>query len=212
MSPSLLTIAIETARAAACMLLPWQLVKLPSDAYITSFATGGEWVRLNSTKPACFGARTSRDSSCRYLAQKDCEANQCVFADPTMGRCVLVDDGDADCETLARRSCALAVGCSWEIPLDQRVKCRALPPTAPFGGRRCERVVANEPGAIDVIRRELGVLITQVGVFILGNVWLVRWFGSMDAVFANGKPLVVFLFGVVAIGGTGRLQYLVHDE
>lgn len=69
-------------------------------------------------------------------------------------------------------------------------------------------MVAGTPGALDAIRAEMRVLLQQLVVFGLGNLWLVRWFGSIDMVVANGKPWVVGLFALVAGLGAARQSLL----
>ena len=201
------TVLLEAIRAVAGLSLPFLLVTLPNDDYVTSMATGGEWVRLNGSEICCFGHAPASDSRCRYLAKEHCEANRCIWADPSAARCVLTEQAPSTCESAPSRShCGAIDGCQWRRPLDLRVNCTAK--AGPFGGLRCEAVVAGTPGALDAIRAEMRVLLQQLVVFGLGNLWLVRWFGSIDMVVANGKPWVVGLFALVAGLGAARQSLL----
>ena len=50
--------------------------------------------------------------------------------------------------------------------------------------------------------------LTTVVAFGLANLWLVRWFGSVEQLAAEGKPYVLGVFACVAAGSSVRLQYL----
>ena len=104
--------ALEALRAmVGVFLLPKFLVTLPSDEYVTSMATGGEWVRLNASgaAAACFAERPASDSRCRYLARSDCEAHACVWANPSRHMCVHDEDtaAEAVCEAASHSQCGL---------------------------------------------------------------------------------------------------------
>ena len=201
------TVALELVRAVVgLLLLPPLLVSLLSDAQLASFATGGEWLRLNGTAAACFANAPRFDSRCRYLERSHCEKASCVWGDPSLARCVQAEGSDATCDQLSsERQCRAAnAGCSWLPPLELRVACRASPADSPFGGARCDAVASGSPGSIDVLRHEMRILLAQLVAFGLGNLWLVRWHGSIDAVVANGKPYVVGLFLLVVAAGSVR--------
>ena len=198
-------IAVEAFRGfIGVLLLPFLLVRLPSDEYVASVATGGEWVRLNGTTAVCFAPTPRDDHRCRYLLQTHCEAAICVWGNPSSERCVQVNDSMASCENQSPRQCTANKACSWTAPLEFRVACRDSPSNSPFGGVRCENVVAHRPGAIEQIRLEMQFLLAQIFAFGLCNLWLVRWHGSIDAVVADGKPHVVGLFVLVVMAGTAR--------
>ena len=206
--PRLATIVLEVVRAiTGIMLLPLLLSNLPKDDQVASFATGGEWVRLNGTSAACFARSPRFDARCRYLERSHCEKAQCVWGDPSAARCVQVDGSDVACDDQlsSERTCRRAnAGCAWLSPLELRVACRASPANSPFGGARCEAVASNSPGSIDAIRHEVRMLLVQLFSFGLGNLWLVRLHGSIDAVVAHGKPYVVGLFLLIVAAGSVR--------
>lgn len=202
--PRLSSLATEAARALLGVLaLPYVLVRLPSDDYVTSLATGGEFVRLNGTAVACFGRTPSADRRCRFLEQSHCEAAAagCVWANPAAHRCVGLDDacGSASWAIQCRRMNAGA-GCSWERPLDLRVQCRVTPAHA-HAGARCDAVLGKKAGALEAIRASMRLPLAQMFAFGLGNVWLLQAFGSIDAVVRDGKPFVIGLFVLVAAAG-----------
>ena len=197
------------------ILLPTFLVKLPADEYVASMAVGGEYVRLNGTSAVCFAASTSEDRQCRYLTQADCEDRGCLWANPGVEQCWEDDSIGAgkekellaSCSSLSKARCNAIAGCTWTKALDLRIECRKKEPNTPFGGSRCEAVVANKPGALDAIRTEMQVLLTQVLGFGLGNMWLIQWYGTIDKAFQRGKPLVLGMFLLTAGAGSIRLNY-----
>lgn len=198
-------VAAEALRAGfGLLVLPLLLSGLPNDQVVASIAIGGEWLRLNGTAMACFGVIPDSDSQCRYLVQAHCEAAACVWANPTAPTCTAREGHASSCDTSWGR-CAGA-GCAWERPLDLRARCRAQPAHASFGGPRCAALMNHEAHAIDAIRAEVRVLLTQLFAFCLGNLWMVRSFGSPDALMANGKHYVVVLFAAVASVGYVRLS------
>ena len=115
-------------------------------------------------------------------------------------------DSGSSCDTSWGRCHGL--GCAWRRPLDLRAKCLELPPTASFGGSRCEGVLTNDPGAIDAVRAEVRVLLMQLIAFLLGNLWLVQYFGGIDDLVAHGKHHVLGLFVLIALGGYVRLSMM----
>ena len=201
----MMSVAKEIARALVGLLvLPRLLMHVPSDEVVASMATGGEWLRLNGSAVACFAASAQYDSRCRYLERAHCDGAGCVWADPTQPRC----HGAEQCEAITSRGrCDGLEGCEWARPLDVRIKCRGLPSGA-YHGWRCDGVVANRPGALDAIRDEMRAQLTTVVAFGLANLWLVRWFGSVEQLAAEGKPYVLGVFACVAAGSSVRLQYL----
>ena len=202
-APPWRTIALELVRGiVGLLILPQLLVTIPSDDYVTSLATGGEWVRLNlsGTTALCFGHKPAFDAQCHYLQQKHCEtASGCIWADPTAHMCL---GDDASCtESTWRSSCRTSTGCFWERQLDLRVECRTNLESM-HGGATCDAILAKRPGALDTVRAMSSFTLTQVFGFILGNIWLIRYFGSIDALMARGKPLVAGLFLLTAAAGS----------
>lgn len=200
--PSLRTMAVELARAViGIAILPAIIIKQPSDDYITSLATGAEFVRLNATSKggsACFGSTPPLDGRCRFLEQRHCETAGCVWADPAAPACT----GDEECQRVGASfiQCK-AKGCQWERPLDSRVECRMKPESA-HAGPRCEAVLAKKAGALDAVRETMYVPLLQIFAFIIGNVWLLQYYGSIDDVMAQGKPFLMGLFVAVAALGS----------
>jgi hypothetical protein len=192
------------------LFLPPLLTGWASDDVIVVMATGGEWLRLNGTSAACFGRTTAGDSGCRYLERSHCEAASCVWANPSELMCGKgagdpLPDSGASCATSWGRCGGL--GCAWRRPLDLRAKCLELPPTASFGGPRCDGILQNKPGAIAAVRAEVQMLLTQLITFLLGNYWLVLKFGGIDELVTQGKHYVMALFAAITLGGYVRLRH-----
>ena len=178
-----LSIGIELLRFCfGLFVLPWFLVRIPSDDYVASFATGGEWIRLNATSAingVCFGKAVSSDSRCRYLEPKHCEAHfECIWAKPS------------------------------KQVLAERAKCLEQPDNAPFGGQRCSAILANEPGAHEAIRVELRVILVQCFFFLLANTWLMRWHDGNGLYGPAHQRRVIGLFVTTAALGSVRLSFL----
>ena len=107
---------------------------------------------------------------------------------------------------LGYMACSRALGCSWERPLDLRVACRNA--NSQHAGARCDAVLAKQPGALDMVRAAMRVPLMQIFGFGVANVWLVRYFGSIEQVMLHGKPFVVGSFALVAGAGALHRAYV----
>jgi hypothetical protein len=77
---------------------------------------------------------------------------------------------------------------------------------------RCDLFYKNASSALPMLRRELRWLLLQVFGFILGNVFMLEYFGSIDALFKEGRPLIMGLFLLVAAAGHARRSLVDHGE
>ena len=198
------------ARLSAAFLLPYLIVDfICDDERIASLATGGEWLRLNASDPACFGFVPIDDRYCRHTTRADCLSNgACAWASPTRARCA----GGSHCQSRIRLTCELAAGCNMKTPLDLRLACKDQSPTSVTGGRRCEAFRTNESLALVQLRDEVRANLTLVFAFLVGNYALLCWYGGFDAVVNSGRPAFFGFFILTALASHIRKSFAEHGE
>ena len=97
-------------------------------------------------------------------------------------------------------------------PLEQRLSCRQYAAHHPMGGERCSKLAANAPDAMEKIRYELKAGLYMVFGFLIGNVWLMHWYGSGEVLFQKGKGALAALFVLIAMLGHVRASYAEFGE
>ena len=205
-------LAGSVLRVLGAIALPTLIVDcVCKEETLFSIATGGEWLRLNSSTYACFGAIPRNDHKCRHPLEMDCMAssNGCLWAATRAPRCA----GSAECVALgtSSRSCARA-GCNFTRPLDARLSCSSLDMTSSLGGARCEAIQQNKPEALPLVRAELRATLLQIFLFLVANHALLTWYGGIDALVRDGKPWLLGTFLLVAIAGQVRRSLVDHGE
>ena len=202
------------ARIIIALALPWIIVDYAcEDNVLASMATGGEWLRLNgSSASMCFGKTLKDDRYCRLPDESKCNGFRCIWAPPHEARCSGADN--AACADLgqSRWRCQHMEGCSFTRPLDDRLACRSWDPQSPLGGKRCDAFHTHSAEAMPLLRSELRWMLHLLFGFLLGNAVLLELHGSIDALFNNGKPMLLGLFLLTALLGNVRHSLVEHGE
>jgi hypothetical protein len=209
----------NSVRLAVALALPWIIVDLVcEDNVLASIATGGEWLRLNASgsisTPMCFGRLLQDDRYCRLSDESKCTSvsgSLCIWAPPREMRCSGVDVACAQFGQ-SRWRCLQQEGCNFTRPLDDRLACRGHEPHSPFGGARCNAFYLNADDAMPLLRSELRWILLLLFGFLLCNCVLLEFYGSIDALVKDGKPMVLGVFLLVAALGNVRRSLVEHGE
>ena len=75
-----------------------------------------------------------------------------------------------------------------------------------MGGHRCDALAMAHPAALEMLRREMRMVLWQIFGFVSGNGLLLLQYGDINTLARDGKACVFGLFGIIYGAGQMRIQ------